>query len=410
MTPRSFPAGSSRAHLRRRVASSLGVLLLLGVLLSAEAQRDGADSPYAPARSEWQTKRPEDVGMNATKVREAIRWASAHESTWPSREMREAIARSIASEPFNDIIGPVKDRAGVNGLIVRHGYIVAEWGDTLRADMTFSATKSYLSTVAGLALDRGLIRSVDDPVKRCVDDGTFESPHNSKITWRHLLNQTSEWEGTLWGKPDWADRFKGQKRPYVDPGTAWTYNDVRVNLLAYSLLRVWRKPLPRVLKEEIMDPIGASHAWRWHGYRNSFVRIDGIEMQSVSGGGHWGGGLFIGSRDQARFGLLYLRRGVWKGRRLLSETWIKDATTPSSVQPVYGYLVWLNTDRQRFPSAPATSIFVLGAATNIIWIDPDHDLVTVVRWIEDQHVDTFMKLVLESVARISDLKGERATR
>ena len=72
--------------------------------------------------------------------------------------------------------------------------------------------------------------------------------------------------------------------------------------------------------------------------------------------------------------------------------------------------MWLNTDRQRFPSAPATSIFVLGAATNIIWIDPDHDLVTVVRWIEDQHVDTFMKLVLESVARISDLKGERATR
>src|SRR2546422_11677198 len=79
--------------------------------------------------------------MNATKIREAIRWASAHESTWPSREMREAIARGIASEPFNDIIGPVKDRAGVNGLIVRHGYIVAEWGDTLRADMTFSATK-----------------------------------------------------------------------------------------------------------------------------------------------------------------------------------------------------------------------------------------------------------------------------
>jgi CubicO group peptidase (beta-lactamase class C family) len=380
-----------------RVVSSLLAVLWLGALLNAEAQRDGAESPYVPERWEWQTKRPDEVGMEATKIGEAIRWANAHEGMSQSREMQEVIAKSIAGEPFNDIIGPVKDRTGVNGLIIRHGYIVAEWGDTLRADMTFSATKSYLSTVAGLALDRGLIRSVDDLVKNYVDDGTFDSPHNSKVAWRHLLNQTSEWEGTLWGKPDWADRFKGQKRPYGDPGTAWTYNDVRVNLLAYSLLHVWRKPLPQVLKEDIMDPIGASSTWRWHGYRNSFVRIDGIEMQSVSGGGHWGGGLFISSRDQARFGLLYLRRGVWKGRRLLSETWIKDATTPVSVQPVYGYLVWLNTDHKRYPSAPVTSVFVIGSGTNIIWIDPDHDLVVVVRWIEEKHIDTFMKLVLESM-------------
>src|SRR5438034_9144938 len=130
-----------------------------------------------------------------------------------------------------------------------------------------------------------------------------------------------------------------------------------------------------------MDPIGASHTWRWHGYRNSFVRIDGIEMQSVSGGGHWGGGLFIGSRDQARFGLLYLRRGVCKGRRLLSETWSKHATTPSSAQPVYGYLVCLNTDRQRFPSAPATSSFGPEAAPNISCIAPSHGVVGSVHWI-----------------------------
>jgi hypothetical protein len=60
--------------------------------------------------------------------------------------------------------------------------------EDMGTDMTFSASKSYLATVAGLALDRGLIRSVDDPVKNYVDDGTFDSPHNSKITWRHLLN------------------------------------------------------------------------------------------------------------------------------------------------------------------------------------------------------------------------------
>src|SRR5207245_10500979 len=112
-----------------------------------------------------------------------------------------------------------------------------------------------------------------------------------------------------------------------------------------------------------MPSIGASHAWRWHGYRNSFVRIDGIEMQSVSGGGHWGGGLFIGSRDQARFGLLFLRRGVWNGRRVLSETWIKDATTPYSAEPVYGCLVWINRHGHGVRSGPAPSLYVLAAAT-----------------------------------------------
>ena len=288
--------------MRRRVALGFGVALLLGVLVNITAQPQGTSSTYFPDRWDWQTKRPEDMGMDSAKIQQAIAWANAHESTVHPSEMKENIAKGINVEPFNEIIGPVKERTGVNGLITAHGYIVAEWGDTLRTDMTFSATKSYLATVTGLALDRGLIRSVDDPVKNYVDDGTFDSPHNSKITWRHLLNQTSEWEGTLWGKPDWADRFNGKKRPYVDPGTAWTYNDVRVNLLAYSLLHVWRKPLPQVLKEEIMDPIGASNTWRWNGYRNSMVWIDGVEMQSVSGGGHWGGGFFISSRDHARLG------------------------------------------------------------------------------------------------------------
>ena len=66
--------------------------------------------------------------------------------------------------------------------------------------MTFSITKSFLSTVAGLAWDRGLIRDVQDRVKDYVDDGGFDSPHNAQITWDHFLRQTNEWEGILWDK------------------------------------------------------------------------------------------------------------------------------------------------------------------------------------------------------------------
>ena len=91
----------------------------------------------------------------------------------------------------------------------------------------------------------------------------------------------------------------------MTPGTKYEYNDVRVNLLAYSLLHVWREPLPKIIKRYIMDPIGASTTWRWYGYKNSWVEIDGNRVQSVSGGGHSGGGVFISTEDHARFGLFF---------------------------------------------------------------------------------------------------------
>ena len=229
---------------------------------------------------------------------EAVEFAKSAENPG-SKDMRQVVATSFANEPFNTIVGPTKARGGASGIIVRSGYIVAEWGDTNRVDMTFSVTKSYLSTVAALALDDGLVRNVDDPVRDYIRDGKFDLEHNQKITWQHLLHQTSDWSGELWDKPDWCDRPVGRDRQkWVDrdmhePGTHYKYNDVRVNLLAYCLTNVYRKPLPVVLRERVMEPIGASPSWRWHGYENSWITIDGQRVQSVSGGGHWGGGMFI---------------------------------------------------------------------------------------------------------------------
>ena len=203
--------------------------------------------------------------------------------------------------------------------------MVAHWGDTRQVDFTFSVAKSYLSLLAGIAVADGLIAELDEPVGRTVDDGGFDGPHNGAITWRHLLQQTSEWEGTLFGKSDIVDRNrnlavegkgrKGDARPLRPPGTFWEYNDVRVNRLALALLRRFRRPLPEVFAERIMRPIGASSDWSWHGYRTSMVEIDGRMIESVSGGSHWGGGIAIHAEDQARIGLLMLRRGAWEGRQ-----------------------------------------------------------------------------------------------
>jgi CubicO group peptidase (beta-lactamase class C family) len=299
----------------------------------------------------------------------------------------------------------MKDRGKPAGLIIRNGYIVAQWGDVKRVDMTFSTTKSYLSTLAGLAVDNRLIKNVDEPVSTYVTDETFEEPHNAKITWRHLLTQSSDWSGCLFGVCDWADRPPKEgtiedwkARKLLEPGTAFEYNDVRVNLLAYSLLQVWRKPLPVVLKEKIMDPIGASNTWRWYGYDNSFVNMDGMMVQSVSGGGHFGGGLFINSLDHARFGLLFLRKGKWKGQQLISQNWVSAVQQPSAANKSYGFMWWLNADGH-YKDIPKSIYTAEGFGGNFIVVDNEHDLVIVARWLEPSKLAEMIKLVIASVQK-----------
>ncbi len=400
-------------------------LILLFVCLNLVAfgqKRTVAPEVYYPGSdAEWKKKTPAEAGMNADKLKEAIAYCISQESSNP-RSMEQSHVQSFGREPFGNAIGPFKDRGDVTGIIVHKGYIVAEWGEPFRVDMTHSVTKSFLSSVIGLAVDKGLIRSVNDtvwkyvppilPYNSIVISGKtphfsepqmltlFETEHNRKITWDHLLRQVSDWEGTLWGKPEWADRPSAKPeewttRPRVTPGTVYEYNDVRVNILSLAGLSVWRRPLPQVLKEHIMDPIQASNTWRWYGYDNSYVVLDGDIIQSVSGGGHWGGGMFINARDMARFGYLTLRKGKWKNQQILSEAWLKMATTATPAQPTYGFMnYFLNTDKKLLPSAPASAYYHLGNGTNMVYVDAENDLVIVARWINSNAMNEFVGKVL----------------
>jgi CubicO group peptidase (beta-lactamase class C family) len=395
-----------RSALIRQLRALAWVALLLASASALQAQ-------YVPPPGDaWERRAPEQVGLDAARVQRAVEHALASESGAP-RDLLENHRRTFGREPYGEAIGPFRDRGGATGMIVRGGYIVGEWGDTERVDVTFSVTKSFLSTVVGLAFDRGLIRDMADPVYRygapivaAVRPDSFEvlqpfaSEHARRISWDHLLRQTSDWQGTLWGKPDWADRPRGdhdawRNRARHEPGAVYMYNDVRVNLLALAALDVWRTPLPQVLREHVMQPIGASDSWRWYGYENSWVVLDGMLVQSVSGGAHWGGGMFISARDMTRFGLLTLRRGRWGERQLVSERWIEQATTPG-VNDAYGYMnFFLNTGRRALPAAPAEAFYHLGAGTNIIYVDPVHDLVIVARWIDNvQSFNALLALLL----------------
>jgi CubicO group peptidase (beta-lactamase class C family) len=392
---------------------------------SADQPRSDAnpDATYFPDTI-WQRRAPAASGIHPDLLKQAIDFAVTAETKAP-RDLVQNHYQTFGREPFGDAIGPIRERGDPTGIIIHRGGIVAEWGEPLRVDMTHSVTKSFLSSVVGIAVERGMIRSVDDAVRDYVapiqlyappsiankSDRLdtpdlllpFESPHNRSITWDDLLRQTSDWEGTLWGKPDWADRpsdnpAEWRTLPRNRPGTVYKYNDVRTNVLALAALNVWRRPLPQVLKEYIMDPIGASSTWRWFGYENSWIVLDGSPVQSVTGGGHWGGGMYINAYDMARFGYLTLRRGKWKDRQLLSEQWIDRARTPTGPEPIYGYMNWfLNTDRKRWPSAPATAFAHVGNGTNMVYVDPEHDLVAVVRWIDPEAIDGFLKRLLAAI-------------
>lgn len=352
----------------------------------------------------WLTKKPMELKLNAALLDSAVQFAIRNESK-VEKDLRIATLKAYAAEPGYKFFGPFKHRGKPAGVIIKNGYIVAQWGDVNRVDMTFSVTKSYLSTVAGLAYDQRLIRKVDDRVVDYVTDEKFEGEHNNKITWRHLLTQSSDWSGCLFDFCDWADRPPKQgsiddwkNRRLVEPGTQFEYNDVRVNLLAYSLLQVWRKPLPLVVKEKIMDPIGASTTWRWHGYDHSFVNVDGQMMQSVSGGGHFGGGLFINTLDHARFGLLFVRKGKWKNQQIISERWVKAAQQPSAPNPSYGFMWWTN-EQNNLGNVSKKIFYADGFGGNYIVVDQEHDLVIVARWLDSGKIGELVQRVTAAIEK-----------
>jgi CubicO group peptidase (beta-lactamase class C family) len=372
-----------------------------------------ARTPYFPTANEWQRLSAAAAGFDPGKLQAAIAFAGASDSPWPTSLYYPdgryvGIVEWNESGPWSEVAGPVRPRGGPAGLILRGGRIVAEWGDTARTDMTFSVAKSYLAILAGLLLADAAPSAVEAPVTASVPGPWFSSPQNAGISWRHLLQQSSEWQGELWGKSDQVDHHrqigvgadnsrKGQRRELQAPGTTYEYNDVRVNLLAFCLLQRFRRPLPEVLAQRVMDPIGASASWQWHGYSTSWTELDGRRVQSVSGGSHWGGGMFISARDHARFGLLVARAGRWQEQQIVPSAFIDAMLAPSPTNPSYGYLWWLNTGSALYPAAPPSSVFALGAGANLIWIEPEHDLVAVLRWIDKAAVNGFLGRVLAAV-------------
>ncbi len=351
---------------------------------------------------------------------DCIDYANAHEVGWPRDPLATLAGWGVHHDdppPLNRLFGPVHARGGVSGVVLQHGRELACWGDPDRADLTFSVAKTYLGLLAGVAHGQGLLPDVDEPVVARLPGIGFDAGRNRRVTWRQLLEQTSEWEGSCCGLPDTVDRWrqvahdprpaagpKGGARPLQEPGSYWEYNDVRINQLSLALLHLFGEPLPEVFARTLMEPLGASADWAWRAYDEAWVELPGRPGQrgrrvaTVPGGSHWGGGVSISARDQARLGQLLLADGRHGERPLVPAHWVHRMRQAGALAPFYGWLMWLNPEGQAFPGASASSSFMVGAGGHYTWIEPAHDAVVVVRWLDSAAAEGFMRRASAALA------------
>ena len=297
-------------------------------------------------------------------------------------------------------------------MVWQHGQEIAAWGEPDRADLTFSVAKTYLALLAGLAQGQGLLPDEDAPVVERLPGIGFDGEHNRGITWTHLLTLTSEWEGTCFSLPDTVDRWRqargepdpsagprGGARPLQAPGTYWEYNDVRINQLSLALLHLFRMPLQQVFLEQVLQPLGGGDGFAWRAYDDAWIELPGVgRVPSVPGGTHWGGGVSISARDQARIGQLVLDHGVSAGRQIVPRAWLDKMAEPCPVAPFYGRLVWLNRDGEAFPGASRYAVFMRGAGGNTVWVDPAFEAVVVLRWLDPEHLPAAIEQLATALA------------
>jgi CubicO group peptidase (beta-lactamase class C family) len=281
-------------------------------------------------------------------------------------------------------------------VIVRHGKLLFEqyfagyderWNvpgqydhdATTRHDMR-SASKSVISLLTGIAVDRKLIAGVDEPVVRFFPEfSALKTPGWDGITLRHLLTMSSgvKWnENLAWTDPAndephlGADadplRYILAKPIAAPPDAVWAYNGGGTDLLGSILERVSGKSLEAFAREVLFQPLGITD-WEWKTYPTN-----GRIAAAV--------GLRLRPRDAAKLGQLVLNRGVWDGRQIVPAAWIAQSTAPR-FQAIgyfgdlffYGYQWWLG--RSLSEGKEITWIAAMGQGGQRIFVVPELDLV-----------------------------------
>jgi CubicO group peptidase (beta-lactamase class C family) len=261
-------------------------------------------------------------------------------------------------------------------LVVRNGTLVVEeyyrgnQRDSLN-DLR-SVTKSVVSTLTGLAIQEGFLTGLDQTLGELLPFAPFHFPEQREISIRDLLTMSGgfDWfERGAIGYNDWIlseDRIDFLlSKPIVEPpGTVFNYNSAAVHLLGVVLTEATGLELPELADHLLFGPIGITRS-RWEPLTPHYNGGAGIDLRP---------------RDLARLGQLFLQGGLSGDRRILSESWIREATTPafgwrSSFPPLsavsYGFLWWTNHD------VPGEAFLAWGYGGQFLYVVPSLDLVVV---------------------------------
>lgn len=324
----------------------------------------------------WKRCAPEEVGMNSDKLMRAYEYAA------DSRLFTEGI------------------------LIAKDGYIVGEAyfnGFTILSRHDgYSIAKSFTSALIGIAIDRGLIKSVDEKAAAYLP--AWQAAHTpemkKRITLKHLLTMTG---GLAWNNDSTKldDYLIGAQDDYInyvlnipalyEPGTRWSYSNGEAIFLSGVIEKATGVKASHFAYDHLFKPIGAVGIY-W----------------SSDAAGHtitaWG--IHATLRDFARFGYLYLNQGMWDSTQVISKNWIQESTQAiSDSMNHYAYLWWLPpgfTDYQRWNIPPKT-IIALGANTQRLFVVPEKNLVVVRVGYDSEAADSgwnsmeFLSLILQAV-------------
>ena len=348
-----------RKHLYKLILSPIIFLCVL------QAEINGQESVF-PGK-EWEERTPESQGVDSDKLEEALK----------------ILENMSGSDGIKEVV------------VIRNGYMIWKGSRIDSLHSLASITKAFTSTCLGLLIDKGVC-SIDDYAADYEPRLRGGYPEYEKITLRHFSAMTSGYDaegGTYW----YDDPEDGSKTPFIpakpvfEPGTKYSYWDDAMCMFGLVVTKIAKKSLDQYIRENIADPIGINPgSWRW----DDFGEIDGILVNRAEGG------MNMTARELARFGLLFLNKGNWAGKQLISRKWVEEAIkvhVPNTMEGrkdterqksisetgigTYGFHWFANgilsSGERIFPDAPPGTFFRSGYPRQRLFVIPEWNMVIV---------------------------------
>jgi CubicO group peptidase (beta-lactamase class C family) len=317
----------------------------------------------------------------------------------PDWQVAKPETQSMSAEGVAKVGAWLKENGSKAGLLVRHGRIVGEWyfDDATPQSRypVYSTTKSFASTAAGLAIADDKLK-LDTKVGELFPDAS--PPEKREITVRQLLTMTSgaHLDHAVMQRADMFTYVLSSLPMDSKPGEKWVYNNQGLSLLSPMIKKATGKNITELLDEQVFSKVGIRRDdWTWEEKEGMTIPYSGLH---------------ITARALARFGLLILNKGQWRGDKVISSTWIAEATrrmpdlTPDGQNKDYGYLWWNNSTR-RWSDVPADAFAAQGRFDNTMLIVPSLDLI-VLRQVGDDSANnrkvTIEQMFSLAVAAVND--------